>query len=115
MEVLVWIDKEVGRLIKEEYVLIQLYVDDRKIKMPEEKIHYSKILKRNTDDLGYWNLDFQATMYGSNAQPLYVLAGYDLVPLVKPQGAIFDVKEYAAYLQSGLEKFKKLNKPNEQN
>ena len=115
MEDLVWIDKEVGRLIKEEYVLIQLYVDDRKIKMPEEKIHYSKILKRNTDDLGYWNLDFQATMYGSNAQPLYVLAGYDLVPLVKPQGAIFDVKEYAAYLQSGLEKFKKLNKPNEQN
>lgn len=106
MEDLVWVDKEVGRLIKEEYVLIQLYADDRNIKMPAEKIHRSKILKRNTDDLGYWNLDFQATKYGSNAQPLYVLAGYDLNPLVKPQGAIFDVKEYAAYLQSGLDKFK---------
>jgi len=106
MEDLVWVDKEVGRLIKEEYVLIQLYADDRKIKMPEDKIHYSKILKRNTDDLGYWNLDFQATRYGSNAQPLYVLAGHDLNAIVKPQGAIFDVKEYAAYLQSGLDKFK---------
>jgi thiol:disulfide interchange protein len=107
MEDLVWVDKEVGRLIKEEYVLIQLYADDRNIKMDKDKIHYSDILKRNTDDLGYWNLDFQATRYGSNAQPLYVLAGHDLNPLVKPQGAIFDAKEYAAYLQSGLAAFKK--------
>ncbi|MBE9597899.1 protein-disulfide reductase DsbD [Pedobacter sp. MC2016-24] len=107
MEDLVWVDKEVGRLIKEEYVLIQLYADDRNIKMDKDKIHYSDILKRNTDDLGYWNLDFQATRYGSNAQPLYVLAGHDLNALVKPQGAIFDAKEYAAYLQSGLAAFKK--------
>ncbi|MNL10497.1 thiol:disulfide interchange protein precursor [compost metagenome] len=106
MEDKVWVDKEVGRLIKEEYVLIQLYADDRNIKMEKDKIHYSEILKRKTDDLGYWNLDFQATKYGSNAQPLYVLAGHDLVPLVKPQGAIFDAKEYAAYLQSGLDAYK---------
>ena len=108
MEDLVWIDKEVGRIIKEEYVLIQLYADDRKIKMPKEKIHFSKILKRDTDDLGYWNLDFQATQYGSNAQPLYVLISPDnFTPLVPTQGAIFDAKEYAAYLQSGLDAFKK--------
>lgn len=106
MEDLVWVDQEVSRLIKEEYVLIQLYADDRNIKMEKDKVHYSSVLKRNTDDLGYWNLDFQATKYGSNAQPLYVLAGHDLNPLVKPQGAIFDAKEYAAYLQSGLKAFK---------
>jgi thiol:disulfide interchange protein len=106
MEDLVWVDKEVGRLINEEYVLIQLYVDDRNIKMPAEKIHYSKILKHKTDDLGYWNLDFQANKYGSNAQPLYVLAGHDLNALVQPQGAIFDAKEYAVYLKSGLDIYK---------
>jgi thiol:disulfide interchange protein len=106
MEDLVWIDQEVGRLIKEEYVLIQLYVDDRNIKMPAEKVHYSKILKRNTDDLGYWNLDFQATRYASNAQPLYVLAGQDLNPLVAPQGANFNAKEYADYLRSGIAAYK---------
>ena len=106
MEDLVWIDQEVGRLIKEEYVLIQLYVDDRNIKMPAEKVHYSKILKRNTDDIGYWNLDFQATRYASNAQPLYVLAGQDLNPLVAPQGANFNAKEYADYLRSGVAAYK---------
>lgn len=115
MEDKVWIDPEVGRLIKEEYVLIQLYVDERNIKMPKEKVHRSEILRTTTDDLGRWNGDFQATKYGSNSQPFYVLAGQDLNPLVKPQGAIFDAKEYAAYLQSGLDKFKKAGKPNEQN
>lgn len=110
MEDKIWIDKEVGRLIKEEFVLIQLYVDERDIKMPKEKVHYSNILRTNTDDLGRWNGDFQATQYVSNSQPFYVMAGQDLKPLVKPQGAIFDAKEYAAYLQSGLDKFKKAEK-----
>lgn len=113
MEDKVWIDKEVGRLIKEEYVLIQLYVDERNIKMPKEKVHYSEVLRTTTDDLGRWNGDFQATKYVSNSQPFYVLGGHDLNPLVKPQGAIFDAKEYAAYLQSGLDKFKNAGKPNE--
>lgn len=106
MEDKVWIDPQVGHLIKDEYVLIQLYVDERSVKMPPEKVHYSKILRTTTDDLGRWNGDFQATTYNSNSQPFYVLGGHDLAPLVAPQGAIFDVKEYAAYLQSGLDKFK---------
>ena len=107
MEDLVWVDPLVGNLIKEKYVLIQLYVDERTIKMPTEKVHFSKILRRETTDLGYWNLDLQATKYGSNAQPQYVLVDHDLNKLVEPQGAIFnDNKAYAAFLQSGLDKFK---------
>ncbi|RZM25720.1 MAG: DUF255 domain-containing protein [Pedobacter sp.] len=105
MEDNVWVKPEVGNLIK-DYVLIQLYVDERKIKMPADKVHYSKILKHNTDDLGWWNGDFQATTYGSNSQPFYVLTGHDLKPLVDPQGAEFDAALYAAYLKSGLDKFK---------
>ncbi|PYF75819.1 protein-disulfide reductase DsbD family protein [Pedobacter nutrimenti] len=106
MEDKIWIDPEVGRLIKEEYVLIQLYVDERSVKMPQEKVHYSEVLKRKTEDLGQWNSDFQASRYQANSQPFYVLAGQDLNPLVSPQGAIFNAKDYAAYLQSGLDKFK---------
>ena len=109
MEDKVWVDKEVARLIKQEYVLIQLYVDERAVDMPKEKVHYSEILRSNTNDLGRWNSDFQATKYGSNSQPFYVLAGHDLNPLVNPKGAIFEPIEYAAYLQSGLDRFKALN------
>jgi len=110
MEDKVWIDPEVGHLIKDEFVLIQLYVDERSVKMPAEKVHYSKILRTTTDDLGRWNGDFQATNYNSNSQPFYVMTGQDLKPLVAPQGAIFEAKDYAAYLKSGLDKFKASNK-----
>ncbi len=113
MEDKVWVDPEVGRIIKEEYVLIQLYVDERSVKMPAEQVHYSKLLKKNTEDLGSWNSDFQATRYQSNSQPFYVLAGQNLDPLVTPQGAMFDARAYAAYLQSGLDKFKASNNTNE--
>ena len=78
--------------------------------MPAEKVHYSKILRTTTDDLGRWNGDFQATNYNSNSQPFYVMTGQDLKPLVAPQGAIFEAKDYAAYLKSGLDKFKASNK-----
>lgn len=113
MEDKVWIDPEVGRIIKEEYVLIQLYVDERSVKMPAEKVHYSNVLRKKTENLGSWNSDFQASRYQSNSQPFYVLAGQDLNPLVTPQGAIFDAKAYAAFLQSGLDKFKARNNTNE--
>ncbi len=107
MEDNVWIDPEVGNLIKNEYVLIQLYVDERTIEMPADKVHYSKYLKGKTTDLGKWNQDLQATRYGANSQPYYVLTGHDLNPLVKPEGAILnDNKAYVAFLQSGLDKFK---------
>ncbi len=113
MEDQVWVDEEVGRLIKDEFVLIQLYVDERGIKMPENKVHYSEILRTKTTDLGKWNSDFQASTYQSNSQPFYVMAGQDLKPLIAPEGAIFDAKAYAAFLQSGVDKYKETI--NEQN
>lgn len=106
MEDQVWINPEVGRLIREEFILIQLYVDERALQVPEAQVHYSEILRKKTKDLGAWNADFQATRYNSNSQPFYVLAGHDLNTLVAPQGAIFDAKEYALYLQSALDIFK---------
>jgi thiol:disulfide interchange protein DsbD len=106
MEDDIWVDETVGNLIKEKFVLIQLYVDERTIKMSADKVHYSKYLKGNTDDLGRWNQDFQATKYGANSQPYYVLTDHNLNKLVEPSGAVFNAKQYAAYLQSGLDKFK---------
>jgi thiol:disulfide interchange protein len=106
MEDKIWVDPQVGRIIREEFVLIQLYVDERSVKMPQDKIHYSEVLRTKTDDLGRWNSDFQATKYKSNSQPFYVMAGQDLKPLVSPKGAIFDAAAYAAYLQSGVDQYK---------
>lgn len=109
MEDDVWVDPTVGSIIKDKYVLIQLYVDERSIKMPAEKVHHSNYLKGNTDDLGRWNQDFQATKYGANSQPYYVLVDHNLNQLVKPEGAIFnDNAAYIAFLQSGLDQYNKV-------
>ncbi|RYF23222.1 MAG: thioredoxin family protein [Flavobacteriales bacterium] len=105
MEDDIWIDEQVGKIIRDEYVLIQLYVDERSIKMPDDKVHHSDYLKGKTDDLGRWNQDFQATKYGANSQPYYVLVDHQLNPLVPAQGAIFNATEYASFLQSGIDKF----------
>ena len=111
MEDDVWVDPAVGNLIKEKYVLIQLYVDERSIKMPADKVHYSEYLKGETNDLGRWNQDFQATKFGANSQPFYVLADHSLNLLAKPEGAIFnDNKKYIDFLQSGIDQFNKKNK-----
>lgn len=108
MEDDVWVDPAVGNMIKEKYVLIQLYTDERSIKMPAEKVHYSNYLKGKTDDLGRWIQDFQATKYGANSQPYYVLVDHNLNQLVKPEGAIFNNNEaYIAFLQSGLDQYNK--------
>ncbi len=108
MEVEIWPKPSVSKLLKEDYVVIQLYVDET-TEAPANKVRYSKYLKGETTTIGRWNQDFQATKFEANAQPYYVLVDHNLNLLVAPQGAIFNEKEYAAYLQSGLDKFKPAN------
>lgn len=109
MEVEIWPKPSIAKLLRENYVIIQLYVDETSIETPPNKVHYSKYLKGETTNIGKWNQDFQATKFEANAQPFYVLVDHQLNPLVSPQGAIFNEKEYGAYLQSGLDKFKPSN------
>lgn len=106
METTVWPDKEVLKLIRQDYVLIQLYVDDKselaeadKVTTPEGKI-LNTIGKK-------WS-DLQTRKFLSNSQPFYVL----LDPatgqqLVKAQGANYDVANYLTFLNSGLAAYHK--------
>lgn len=106
MEDDVWVDPAVADIIKNDYVLIQLYVDER-TELPKEMVHYSKYLKGETTTLGRYYQDIQATRYGANSQPFYVLADHNLNPLVAPQGAIFNNNPaYIAFLKSGIAQFK---------
>lgn len=93
MEATVWPDKKVLPLIRDEYVLIQLYVDD-------------KTMVSNST-IGALNSKLQTEKFNSNSQPDYVLLNNNEKLLVPPQGAIYDPADYAAYLQSGLDEFKK--------
>jgi thiol:disulfide interchange protein DsbD len=107
MEAAVWPDKRVLPLIKDSYVLIQLYVDD-KTELPANEQYISEFSKRKITTIGGLNSDIQATHFNTNSQPFYVLLNpATQKPLVSPQGANYDPGIYFNYLHSGLNAFNK--------
>lgn len=104
MEANVWPDKEVYQMISQEYVLIQLYVDD-KTELAEAAIvttSTGKVL--NTIGKKWSNL--QASKFQANSQPFYVLLNPNTArPLVQPQGADYDAANFRKFLNGGLTAF----------
>lgn len=106
MEAAVWPDSKVLPLIRNSYVLIQLYVDD-KTELPANEQYISKFSNRKITTIGGLNNDIQATHFNTNSQPFYVLLQPSTETLlVTPQGANYDPVSYYNYLESGLKAFK---------
>ncbi|MFA6245402.1 MAG: cytochrome c biogenesis protein CcdA [Mucilaginibacter sp.] len=106
MEATVWPDKKVLPLLKDSYVLIQLYVDD-KTELPANEQYVSSFSHRKITSIGALNSDIQATRFNTNSQPYYVLLDpVTETTLVAPEGADYDPAAYYNYLQSGLNLFK---------
>ncbi len=105
MEDNVWSQDEVFKLINEDYVLISLYVDDRKAL---EKPYYSKFMEKKMRTIGNKWAEFQGMHFNKISQPYYVLLSPDQKVLNKPHAYTPDVEVYKAFLECGLEKFKEL-------
>lgn len=104
MEANVWPDKAVYSKLNNDYVIIQLYVDD-KTELEENEKYQSTFSGRAVNTIGNKWSDIQASKFNSNSQPFYVLLGHDEKPLVKPSGAI-SIEKYIQFLDSGLATFK---------
>ncbi|UPK69493.1 protein-disulfide reductase DsbD family protein [Chitinophaga filiformis] len=105
MEAAVWPDKTVLGLLKNSYVLIQLYVDD-KTTLPENEQYVSPFSKKRITTIGALNSDIQARQFNANAQPFYVLLDpATQKQLAAPRGADYDPASYAAYLKTGIASF----------
>jgi thiol:disulfide interchange protein len=107
MEATIWPDKAVLPLIRDKYVLIQLYVDD-KTGLPVTEQYTSSFSKRLVTDIGALNSDIQASRFNSNSQPEYVLLDDTGQLLVPPRGAVYNATGYAQYLESGITAFDKI-------
>jgi len=105
MEADVWSTKEVLGIIRNDYVLIQLYVDD-KTELPANEQYVSKFSGKTIKTIGNKWSDLQASKYNTNSQPFYVLLSSDGQMLVKPSGANYNPGKFALYLQSGLNAMK---------
>jgi len=106
MEASVWPDKEVLSRLSNDYVVIQLYVDDKTDLATAEQT-VSKYSGKKIQTIGNKWSDLQASRFNANSQPFYVLLDTKGNLLVQPQGADYDPVSFSKYLDSGLEAFKK--------
>jgi thiol:disulfide interchange protein DsbD len=106
MEANVWPDNQVYQRISQDYVLIQLYVDDKTDLAKTEQASTPEGRKIQT--IGNKWSHLQTSKFVSNSQPFYVLLDPDTQePLVTPQGADYDPLNYLKYLDSGLSAYGK--------
>jgi len=104
MEKNVWSDPEVLKRLREDFVIVALYVDD-KTKLPEEEWITSSFDGKVKKTIGRKNTDFQITRFGVNAQPYYVIMGHNDDVLNEPVGFVPDVDDYVDFLESGVQAF----------
>ena len=102
MEEYVWSDPAVLQRLKEDYVVVALYCDD-KTELPADKWYTSKVDGQEKKTLGDQNLDFQISRFNSNAQPHYVLLDprKDDKPMVKPVAFDANVSHFVSFLDEG--------------
>lgn len=106
MELAVWTDQNVSKLLTEDYVLITLYVDDKtKVAEPIKVTENGK--ERTLRTVGdKWSY-LQRSKFGANAQPFYVLVDNEGMPLNKSYSYDEDIKLYIDFLETGLKNYKK--------
>ena len=106
MEQNVWAKDKILPILKNDVVLISLYVDDkRKLPAGEEldsKLRPGKKLKY----IGQKWSEFQTIKYRANAQPFYVLMNHNEENLIEPAAYMPDVDEYYNWLKKGIANFK---------
>ena len=111
MEEHVWPDKKIHSYIKDEFVLISLYTDEKISLPPEDQIEIT--LDSGTRKIrtkGQKWAAMQEAYFQNNSQPWYVLMTPDGELLNNPVGYTPNTDEYAQFLDCGLQTFKKLQK-----
>ncbi|KAF2509448.1 DUF255 domain-containing protein [Flavobacterium zhairuonense] len=105
MEDNVWSDQKVLKVLKEDVVLISLYVDDKR-ELPQNEQVVSQLTGKKIKYIGQKWSEFQTVTYKTNAQPFYVLVNNEGETLNETSAYNPDSADYLAWLQSGVSNFK---------
>ena len=108
MEAKVWADPEVLRRLRDNFVIIGLYVDDR-TQLPENEWIISAIDGKQKKTIGKICEDLEISKFKTNALPLYVITDYEGNALNKPMPTNLNIEEYKKWLDEGVALFKSKN------
>ncbi|MGK0285322.1 MAG: thiol:disulfide interchange protein [Salibacteraceae bacterium] len=105
MEEQVWSDPHVLEMLKGDYVLISLYVDE-KTKLPESEQYVSPTTGKKIKTVGNKWSDMQIREYGTNAQPYYVVLDHNEKQLHEHAAYDPDIPKFLDWLERGKNIFK---------
>jgi thiol:disulfide interchange protein DsbD len=101
MENRVWSDPQVLKRLRENFVVVALYVDDKVIEMPKEEWYTNKA-GREVKLLGKKNTEIQTSKFETNSQPYYAILDGDGNQLVSPRAYDLNVESFKQFLDAGL-------------
>lgn len=104
MEDKVWVEPQILKKLRDDYVLVSLYVDD-KTELPENEKSVSKTTGKKIKTIGNKWSDLQTERYATNTQPFYVLLDGNEQLLAKPSGYNPDVASFDDFLQTGIDNY----------
>ncbi len=105
MEQKVWSDPRVLERLRNNFIIVALYVDER-TKLPELEWITSSVDGKVKSTIGRKNADFQISRFNVNSQPYYVLLDGNEKLLTDPYGFNTNVDEFIAFLDKGIDQFK---------
>ena len=108
MEAKVWADPEILSRLRDNFVIISLYVDDR-TQLPENEWIISSVDGKQKKTIGKICEDLEISKFKTNALPLYVIADYDGNVLNTPMPTNLNISEYKKWLDEGVTAFKSKN------
>jgi len=112
MEESVWPNPEVDSLMKKEFVVVSLYVDERR-NLPladQTAITTTDGQEKQIVTVGDKWATFQTENFGATSQPQYAIISSDQILLTKTKYYTPDAVEFAQWLQCGLDTFRRTNK-----
>ncbi len=113
MEEHVWPLPSIDKYLRDDYVLISLYVDDKKELPESERLEVPRINggTRTLKNYGHKWAHFQTQFFQINSQPFYIILSPDGTKILnQPVGYTPDEDEYAQFLECGLNVFNQSNK-----
>ena len=111
MEENVWIAPEVIRLMKNEFIVVSLYVDERSRLPASEQFVYTTLNgnKKRILTVGDKWATFQSENFNAVAQPQYAIISPDERILTRTKSYTDNANEFASWLKSGLEAYRTLD------
>ncbi len=104
MEARVWSDPAVLQRLKEDFVVVALYVDE-KTELPESAWYTSDYDSKVKKTIGKQNADLQIRRFNNNAQPYYVLLNSQGELLAEPKAYDLSVTNFVDFLELGKKRF----------